>query len=349
MLASCSGQIRRICVSVEEMKIVANEITVNRIMEEYEELRIKAANRRKSRIEEVYKNFPRIGEIDKEIQRRGLDNVNNILKNPEKKDEYNSDFKENLKRLNDEKKKIMKENNISDDYDKYEYKCGICSDTGYDESGRKCKCFKQKLINEAYSMSNMAEIIKTQNFDTFSLDYYSKQSEDGLISPYENMKKIYENCKRFCDNFDNETKGLVFYGPTGLGKTFLSGAIAKEIMDIGKTVVYLRATKLFSVYEDYKFGRSSESSVIDNIYNADLLIIDDLGTEPSNKNNISFLFDVVNERIAAGKKIIINTNLQISEITKMYSMRFTSRLYEYFMMYKFYGEDIRIQKLKKAF
>ena len=92
----------------------------------------------------------------------------------------------------------------------------------------------------------------------------------------------------------------------------------------------------------------SDEEVIDNIYNADLLIIDDLGTEPFNKNNISFLFDIVNERIAKNKKIIINTNLQINEITKMYSMRFTSRLYEYFMLYKFYGEDIRIQKLKNG-
>ena len=118
-------------------------------------------------------------------------------------------------------------------------------------------------------------------------------------------------------------------------------------MDSGKTVVYVRATKMFSLYEDYKFGRNTDKSVIDNMYGCDLLIIDDLGTEPVNKNNMSFLFDLVNERTAEGKKIIINTNLQISEITKMYSMRFTSRLYEYFMLYKFYGEDIRIQKLKE--
>ncbi|MCH5210377.1 MAG: ATP-binding protein [Oscillospiraceae bacterium] len=327
------------------MKKMADEIILNKIMDEYEKLRQNAADKRRVRIEEINKNFPRISEIDKEISRRGLDNMNNILKNPEKKDEYNRDFKENLERLNAEKKKILIKNNIPLDYDKYEYQCKICNDTGYDENGRKCKCFMQKLINEAYSMSNMAEIIKTQNFDTFSFDYYSKEKDDNLISPYDNMVKIYNNAKRFCENFDNETKGIVFYGPTGLGKTFLSGAIAKAVMDSGKTVIYLRATKLFSIYEDYKFGRNKDSSVIDNIYNADLLIIDDLGTEP--KNNVSFLFDFVNERIAANKKIIINTNLQISEITKMYSMRFTSRLYENFMMYKFFGEDIRILKFKK--
>ena len=197
-------------------------------------------------------------------------------------------------------------------------------------------------------MSNIEETIKTQNFDTFSFDYYSKDVGENGVSVYDNMMKIYNNCKRFCDNFDNETKGLVFYGSTGLGKTFLSSAIAKELMDKGKMVIYIRATKLFSINEDYKFGRNTDRSVIDNIYKADLLIIDDLGTEPFNKNNLAFLFDVINERTANNKKIIINTNLQISEITKMYSMRFTSRLYEYFMMYKFYGEDIRIQKLRRS-
>lgn len=323
-----------------------NERALNKIMDEYEELRMNAANERKKRIDEVNKRFPRIAEIDKEIFRRGLENTNNILKNPEKKDEFNADFKENLKRLNAEKNKIISENNIFPDYDKYHYVCKICCDTGYDEKGKKCGCFKQRLINEAYSMSNMEDIIRKQNFDTFSFDYYSKESSDGTISSFENMTKIYNNCKKFCENFENSEKSLVFYGPTGLGKTFLSGAIAKEIMDRGKTVAYVRATKLFSVYEDYKFGRNADKALIDNLYNCDLLIIDDLGTEPFNKNNISFLFDIVNERIASEKKIIINTNLQINEITKIYSTRFTSRLYEYFMFYKFFGEDIRIQKLK---
>lgn len=327
---------------------MADENIINKIMDEYEELRMHTANERKKRIEAVNKEFPRIAEIDREIFRRGFENTNNILKNPENKDEYNKDFKENLVRLNNEKNEIIRQNNISPDYDRYKYSCDNCRDTGYDDSGKKCQCFRQRLINEAYSMSNMEDIVKKQNFETFSFDYYSKNSADGTLSPYENMIKIYNNCKRFCENFENETKGLVFYGPTGLGKTFLSSAIAKEIMDSGKTVVYVRATKMFSLYEDYKFGRNTDRTVIDNIYNCDLLIIDDLGTEPANKNNLSFLFDVINERTAEEKKIIINTNLQMSEITKMYSTRFTSRLYEYFNMYKFFGEDIRVQKLRNS-
>lgn len=322
--------------------------SLNDIMSEYEELRIKAASERKERINAVNEKIPRISEIDKEIFKRGMENTKRIFQNPDKADEYNADFRENRLRLEAEKSELLKQNNISADYDKYKYQCENCSDTGYDKNGKKCQCFKQKLINKAYSNSNMADIVQKQNFETFSFDYYSKENGENGISAYDNMVRIYNNCKRFCDNFDNEQKGMVFYGSTGLGKTFLSSAVAKELMDKGKTVVYVRATKLFSLNEDYKFGRNTDKSVIDNIYNADLLIIDDLGTEPFNKNNMSFLFDIVNERTAENKKIIINTNLQISEITKLYSMRFTSRLYEYFMIYKFFGEDIRIQKIRKS-
>ncbi len=326
---------------------MADENTLNRIMDEYEELRMKASAERRKRIEEVNEKIPRIGEIDREIFNIGFENTNNIFKNPEKKDEYNKRFKEKLKALTDEKNRLVNENGIDVNYDKYNYSCKECSDTGYTPDGKKCLCFKQRLINEAYSMSNMSEIIKKQNFNTFSFDYYSKSSSDGAASPYENMVRIYNSCKRFCENFESEVKSILFYGPTGLGKTFLSSAVAKEIMDSGKTVVYTRATRLFAMNDDYKFGRNSDKSVIDNIYNADLLIIDDLGTEPYNKNSISFLFDVINERIAENKKMIINTNLQLNELTKLYSTRFTSRLYEYFILYKFYGEDIRIQKLKE--
>ena len=292
---------------------MADEQTLNHIMNEYEELRISAANERKKRIEEVNKKIPRVAEIDREIFQCGMENTKRIFKNPDKADEYNMDFKENLRKLENEKSNLLKVNGISDDYNKYKYKCENCSDTGYDKNGKKCKCFKQKLINAAYSVSNIEETIKTQNFDTFLFDYYSKDVGENGVSVYDNMTKIYNNCKRFCDNFDNETKGLVFYGSTGLGKTFLSSAIAKELMDKGKMVIYIRATKLFSINEDYKFGRNTDRSVIDNIYKADLLIIDDLGTEPFNKNNLAFLFDVINERTANNKKIIIDNDVVIND------------------------------------
>ena len=164
---------------------MADEQTLNHIMNEYEELRISAANERKKRIEEVNKKIPRVAEIDREIFQCGMENTKRIFKNPDKADEYNRNFKENLRKLENEKSNLLKVNGISADYNKYKYKCGNCSDTGYDKDGKKCQCFKQKLINAAYSVSNIEETIKTQNFDTFSFDYYSKDVGENGVSVYD--------------------------------------------------------------------------------------------------------------------------------------------------------------------
>lgn len=324
---------------------MADSLTINRIFNEYEDLRTKASNERRLRIEKIYEKVPRIKKIDEEIYSAGFKNMQNILKNPENADEYNKALKEKNKMLKDEKQRLIEENNIPPDYDEYKYECSECGDTGYTEDGKKCRCFTQKLINAAYAKSNLGEILSKQNFDTFSFKYYSQEGKDNEISPYSNMVRIYERCKKFCDNFENEEKSLFFYGHTGLGKTFLSSCIAKELMDKGRTVIYTRATKLFNIYEDYKFGRNSDKSIIDNLYSADLLIIDDLGTEPNNKNNFAFLFDLMCDRLADNKKMIVNTNLSVGEIAKIYSSRFASRIYESFMVYKFYGDDIRIKKI----
>ena len=325
---------------------MADERIVNKITSEYERLREKAALERKNRIALVYSKLPRVKEIDAEITRRGGENVKNIFEHPERKDEFNADFKSNLNRLTDEKNRLLTENDIDVDFDKYKYACEICGDTGYDADGNKCVCFKQKLINEAYAVSNMDKMIAEQNFDTFNINYYSDEEKDG-VSPRENILKILSGCKKFCENFDDEDKSMLFFGGVGLGKTFMSCAVAKEVMDMGRTVFYIRAPRLFLMFEDYRYGRSADRDFIDSMYGCDLLIIDDLGTEMNGANNASVLFDIVNERTLGGKKMIINTNLGIGELEKMYTPRFTSRLYENFYIYKFVGEDIRLQKLMK--
>lgn len=319
----------------------------NKIIKEYEDCRAKAEIERKLRVQEIYEKYPRIKEIDDEIFKLGSGNMKNILANPEKSDEINKNFKKNLKELKKEKAEIVKANKISKDYDKPVYKCKECSDTGYTPDGARCVCFKQKLINEAYAKSNLGELLEKQNFDNFSFDFYDDEIHNADISPLENMKNIYKLARHFCDNFDTDTKNLMFYGSTGLGKTFLSSCIAKEMMDKGKIVVYSRAPGLFGMYEDYKFGRNPDKSAIDDIYECDLLIIDDLGTEAKSSVNTSFILEIINERAFQNKKTIINTNFDLNELTANYSQRFTSRIIEHYIMCKFIGKDIRIQMLNK--
>lgn len=324
-----------------------SELT-KKILSDYELIRTRNRSLRDKNREEVYKKFPEIKAIDDEIYKSGAENVKRIMKNPENADNFNAEYSKTLAFLKEKRNKLIEKNNIDPEFDLIKYDCIDCKDSGFLSDGKKCNCFNKKLINERYKKSNLFETLDKENFDRFSFEYYSNEIIKGYnISPYENMERIYKRSKNFCENFDNENKGLLFYGSTGLGKTFLSSAIAKDLMDKGKTVLYLRASKLFSIFEDYRFNRLEDNYDIDDIYNCDLLIIDDLGTEMQNKNNMSVLFDLVNERFGRGKKIIINTNYNLNELTKIYSSRFTSRIYEHFLVYGFFGEDIRILKLKK--
>ncbi len=121
------------------------------------------------------------------------------------------------------------------------------------------------------------------------------------------------------------------------------------MLDRGYTVIYSGASRLFSSYDDYRFGRMSEPEDFEDmlrlLYDADLLIIDDLGVEMHGPSSFQFLFDLINDRILHNKRIIISTNLTMEEISKNYTTRITSRLYENFDCLRFSGKDIRTQKL----
>lgn len=328
------------------MEISMNE-EIKHILVEYGERRAKNEVLRNARVAKVYAEYPRIKEIDLKIKRAGADNFKRILNDPENSEKYNREFDRELKDLRRERLALIEENNINPDFDKIKCRCPICRDKGFLENGKKCSCLKQAMINERYLKSNLSEILEKENFENFSFAYYSKnKGEHDKLSPYENIVRVYKRANIFCDNFDNEEKSLIFYGATGLGKTFMSSCIAKRLMDKGKTVLYLRAQQLFDIYESYRFRRE-ETGNIKDVYNCDLLIIDDLGTEQQNKNNFAFLFDLINERLSSGKKIIINTNLNMNDLNNAYSSRFTSRIYEYFLVYGFSGEDIRVQKLRE--
>ena len=141
--------------------------------------------------------------------------------------------------------------------------------------------------------------------------------------------------------------GMMLLGDTGTGKTFMAGCIANRFISRGYSVVYQSAYKLFQFMEDYKFNRverNAESGLFERIYNADLLIIDDLGTEFSTAYTCSVLFDILNTRLLNKKSTVISSNLNLDNLIKKYTDRVSSRIIGYFEMMRFTGDDIRIAK-----
>lgn len=319
-----------------------------KIMTEYSQKRSYAEKERDKRVQKAYAECPALEAIDKKISELGLENMGRILADRKNSERYNAEFEKKLEEFNTERNKILEENGIDKDFDKPQYICPHCEDTGYID-GKKCPCLKQQLIDYAYDISNMKNLIKNQTFEGFDFSFYSDKKVKNLdMTERENIEDIVNIAIDFCKN-PKEAKNLLFYGNVGLGKTYLSSCIAKEMLDKGYTVIYSGAARLFASYDDYRFGRMSDSEDFEDmlklVYDADLLIIDDLGVEMHGPSAFQFLFDIINERSLKNKKIIISTNLSLEEISKVYTARITSRLFENFECLRFSATDIRTQKL----
>lgn len=318
------------------------------LLKEYEQMAYKAKQKLNLKKEILYKACPQIEEIDKEISMVGIKITKAIIGAiKEEKEAYIEKIKTISLNLQNERKRLMEENGFSENFFTEVYECKYCKDTGF-INNKECTCFKNKLIFKAYNMSNLAEIIKTDNFKTFNYDYYSKEiNEENKMSPYENIKIVMAKLNIFVDKFDERFKNFIFYGNSGIGKTFLCSCIAKELLDKGKTVVYMTAFDLFESIKK-KFAKNYED-ILKKDYkefknDADLLIIDDLGTEFITNFTLTEFFNIINTRILKKKPTIISTNLNPEKLLEQYSARVVSRFYGEYEIIKLFGEDIRIKK-----
>lgn len=257
-----------------------------------------------------------------------------------------SELRVQLAEYRRQREELIKSLGYPKDYFAPVYTCPDCKDTGY-IGPEKCHCFRQAIINTVYSQSNIREILERENFSSFSYRYYSDDNINPAtgLSSLETVRLAVEECRRFIDCFDQKPKNLFFYGDTGVGKTFLSNCVAKELLDQGRSVIYFTAFQLFDILSKGIFDKDADAiSAHRNIFDCDLLIIDDLGTELTNSFTTSQLFLCVNERILRQKSTIISTNLNMGQMVETYSERTLSRISSNYTIIKLFGDDIRIQK-----
>lgn len=250
-----------------------------------------------------------------------------------------TEYHEALSALSLKKQQLLTEAGFPADYLEPVYECADCMDTGYTE-GRRCHCFEQKIIDLLYKQSNLQQLLETENFAALSYEYY--KGEDLT-----NFKKAVEASLSFIKNFRSDYRNLLFYGEVGTGKSFLSNCIAREMLNQGYSVIYFSATGLFNMLSRYSFDANHKEMLYktyEDLYNCDLVIIDDLGTEISNTFTNSQFFSFVNERHIRRKSVIISTNLGLEELRNRYSERIVSRLTNHFTFRKITGPDIRLCK-----
>ncbi len=325
------------------------EAIYKKIMREYEQKRIIANQKIAEWNKRVYAKVPEIEEIDKTLVGMALDVSKKILTQSLEKDELRKNLQTEIIRLNARKQQLMRENGLAIDFADKVWNCVNCKDTGY-VAEKKCLCLKQRLIENYYELSTIKEIMQTENFDTFDFRYYSdSENEANGISPKANMQLIYASCM----DFVNTGKGnLLFYGETGLGKTFLCNCIAKDMLDKGKTVLYVTAPRMFKKIEDYRFNRDEVNDAnhqMELIFQVDILIIDDLGSEFSTVITNTELFNIINTRLLEKNPTIISTNLNLTDFQSQYSDRIVSRLFGNYKLLRFFGDDIRVKKKLGAY
>ncbi len=306
--------------------------------------RAEAKDRLEARRREVFAAVPEIAEIEREFDAAGIKMVNCIL-------DGSCDPETAVRRVmaenrlaNDRKRRLLTENGYAPEYIDPLPLCSRCNDSGYDGSSL-CGCVRAELNRELASEANLSDKMKEQTFETFRFDYYSDAVNPALgISNRDNMKSVYRMTKDFAENFEQTDKNLFFTGGCGLGKTFLSSAVANLLAEKGTDVLYVSANSLFPLLEDLHFNREvSEKNMylLRHINDCELLILDDLGAEFVTPFTSAELFRIINSRLAAGKNMIISTNMSLGEVKQRYSERIYSRIAGSFDIVGFFGEDIR--------
>ena len=299
---------------------------------------------------EVFSKIPRLKEIELELDRYGIRMLNLIASGECDEENAVAGIMKENKAYIEERNALLTENGYGSDYLTLPFVCKECHDTGF-IGGSMCKCLEKEILSCALEDANLSEKMADQTFENFNLSYYSDEYDKQFdCSSRKNMEAILSDCIYYAENFERSSENLLFCGGCGLGKTFLSSALANALIKKGVDVLYVSSNALFPILEDMHFGRDvSERAayIVKKINECELLILDDLGSEFVTQFTCAELFRIINNRLLSGGKMIISTNLNRSMLKNTYNERIASRITGGFSILEFLGDDIRsIKKLE---
>lgn len=318
-----------------------------RIRREYETKYLAAREAADMRRSEVHLAIPEVEELDRQLQMTGLSLMGAATSGEDVEARILAVRRRNAE-IRRRRTNLLKEHGYPADYTEVQYECPVCSDSGYVDCVM-CSCLRKKLVEAAMDASGIGDLLRRQTFDSFNLAYYEADP-----AAHRRMTQIYGRMKQYADRFTpGVSESLILFGGTGLGKTHLSSAVAGVVIEKGYDVLYTTAVDLISEFELQRFGTRSISAEQETtadtsrFFDADLLIIDDLGTEVVNQFTTSVLYNLINTRIMRHAATIISTNLSQDEFHRRYWDRITSRVFGEYIVLPFLGTDVRALKLRQ--
>lgn len=295
----------------------------------------------------AYARIPELQELEQQTPSLAMGLLRKrLLAAPLQQDALEADhlsFRETAAQITRRRTQLLTQNGFPPDYLEMTWDCPDCHDTGYVGS-EKCHCLRRRETAVLYDQSNLEMLAADADFSSLSESYYT--GED-----LEHFRQARRTCERFVDEFDRVFRNLYLYGTVGTGKTMLSVCAARALIEKGKSVLYFSAASLFDRLADCTFGSGTRDALRDftgDLYNCDLLIIDDLGTEFTNAFVASQLFSCISERELNRHPTIISTNLSLKEMQARYSDRVFSRITSTYEICKLTGRDIRLQRRRRG-
>ena len=227
------------------------------------------------------------------------------------------------------------------------FTCPLCQDTGVAQ-GKTCQCVRREMQRLRREEIEAMSSLSVTRFDTMKLDYYpnTRDPQTGR-SVRQYMAELLADLQDYAAAFDLDSENLMFTGNAGLGKTHAALAVAGAALDKGYDVIYISSPDFFSRVETLHFGSDpagEKEALLETVSGADLLILDDLGTEFNSSFVISTLYSLLNDRLGRRRPTILTTNITDGTLLeKLYTEKVASRI-SAFVPYRFLGEDIRLKK-----
>lgn len=306
------------------------------LREEFLQKHLAAAERAEARKQELAGKIPELADIDGALASTASRILGAAFAGKAGLEERIADIRKETEQLREARAALLKAYGYPADYTDVKYDCPHCKDLGFVDT-KMCDCLRRALIFKGYETSGLGALIGKQTFDNYSLDFFKADSAN-----YQRMQQNVAMIRSFAENFKPSCDSLLFMGGTGLGKTHLSSAVAKTVIDRGYDVLYTSAVNMFSEFEKAKFrGEQDETH---RYFTAELLIIDDLGTEMANTFTDSCLYNIIDTRICKGMPTVISTNLGAKELSARYGERIFSRLLGVYKPLLFVGKDVRFER-----
>ena len=231
------------------------------------------------------------------------------------------------------------------------FSCKLCQDTGT-VNGRTCSCVHKVMQQLRRQEIEQLSSLSISSFDTMELRYYPNTMDDKLGEPVRSyMGSLLAELRAYAEEFDRSSESLMLFGNAGLGKTHAALAIAGIVLEKDFDVIYVSSPDFFSKLEALHFGADpggEEETLLQTAAGADLLILDDLGTEFNSNFFLSTLYSLLNNRLGAHLPTIVTTNITDGALLeKLYTEKISSRL-SAFVPCLFAGQDIRSQKAQEV-